>query len=344
MKIMKNSTLNQTTELIKVLVSALVVIALSGTAVFAQTPKNEIFNKDANNKKQRPFIVDKKEYPFKSNWYEKDGVSMHYIDEGEGIPIVLTHGNPSWSFLNRNIIKQLSGEARVIAYDLPGFGFSDVPEDFAFTPQEHAEWISALLFEHLKLEKFIVVVQDWGGPTGLSVATSNPDKVMGVVISNTFAWKAEEELKEFSMLMRTPEMEKKVIDENYFVKELLVGGLNEKSRNNKAITDAYTMRFSTKESRKGTLVFPQQITLASSWLENLESKLNTLSTKPVEFIFGLKDFALATRDIQDKWRSIFPKAPVQLLPEAGHFTQEDSPESFVFSLRRIMKQWENKEK
>ncbi|MBE0392858.1 haloalkane dehalogenase [Flavobacterium sp. 7E] len=302
-----------------------------------QIPDPVIFNRDRNNKKQRPFIVDKTEYPFQSNWFERDGVSMHYIEEGEGIPIVLTHGNPDWSFLNRNIIKELSGEARVIAYDLPGFGFSDTPANYGFTPQEHAQWISALLFEHLKLDKFIIVVQDWGGPTGLSVATSNPDKVLGVVISNTWAWKAEGKMVEFSMYMRTPEMQAKIIDENFFATTLMQGSINSKSSSNKAITDAYSMAFPTKESRKGTAVFPAEITLAADWLEELEGKLSTLQEKPVELIFGLKDDVVASKEIQDKWRSIFHTAPVQLLPEAGHFTQEDSPESFVFSLRRILK-------
>ncbi|NRT16490.1 haloalkane dehalogenase [Flavobacterium sp. 28A] len=307
-----------------------------------QIPDPVIFNRDRNNKKQRPFIVDKTEYPFQSNWFERDGVSMHYIDEGEGIPIVLTHGNPDWSFLNRNIIKELSGEARVIAYDLPGFGFSDTPANYGFTPQEHAQWISALLFEHLKLDKFIIVVQDWGGPTGLSVATSNPDKVLGVVISNTWAWKAEGKMVEFSMYMRTPEMQAKIIDENFFATTLMQGSINSKSSSNKAITDAYSMAFPTKESRKGTAVFPAEITLAADWLEELEGKLSTLQEKPVELIFGLKDDVVASKEIQDKWRSIFPDAAVQLLPEAGHFTQEDSPESFVLSLRRMLKNLESK--
>lgn len=305
--------------------------------------KLEIYNKDKTNKKQRPFIVDKVEYPFKSNWFEKDGISMHYIDEGEGVPIVLTHGNPDWSFLNRNIIKELSKEARVIAYDLPGFGFSDTPKDFGYTPQEHVTWISALLFDHLKLDKFIIVVQDWGGPTGLSVATSNPDKVLGLVISNTWAWKAEGKLEGFSMQMSSKEMEHKILEENFFVTGIMRGSINKKSSSNKAIMDAYEMPFPTKESRIGTAVFPQQIILATDWLVDLESKLNTLKDKQVEFIFGLKDVAVASQDIQDKWRSIFPNAPVQLLADAGHFTQEDSPESFVFSLRRILKNIEVKE-
>jgi len=139
------------------------------------------------------------------------------------------------------------------------------------------------------------------------------------------------------MHMRSPEMQAKILEENFFATTLMQGSINEKSRNTKAITDAYSMAFPTKESRKGTAVFPAQVTLAADWLEVLEGKLNTLQDKPVEFIFGLKDETVASQDIQDKWRSIYPKAPVQLLPDAGHFTQEDSPESFVFSLRRIMK-------
>ncbi|MAU14518.1 MAG: alpha/beta hydrolase [Muricauda sp.] len=305
-----------------------------------QTPNREILNKDISNKKERPFIVDKNEYPFKSNWFEKDGISMHYIDEGEGIPIVLTHGNPDWSFLNRNIIKELSGEARVIAYDLPGFGFSDTPKDYGFTPQEHVEWIHGLLIDHLKLDKFIIVVQDWGGPTGLSIATDYPDKILGVVISNTWAWKATGKLEGFSMYLRSPEMQAKILEENFFVTGIMRSSIKPESSSNKAIMDAYEQPFPTKESRKGTAVFPAQITLASDWLEDLESKLQILQGKPIEFIFGLKDDAVASQDIQDKWQTIYPDAEVQLLPEAGHFTQEDSPESFVFALRRILKKLE----
>lgn len=326
-------------KLVNKIVLTLVLAVVMVGYTQAQTPDPLIFNKDETNQKQRPFIVDKEEYPFKSNWFEKDGISMHYIDEGDGIPIVLTHGNPDWSFLNRNIIKELSAEARVIAYDLPGFGFSDTPKHYGFTPQEHVEWISALLFEHLKLEKFIIVVQDWGGPTGLSVATSHPDKVLGVVISNTWAWKPEGKMVEFSMMMRSSEMESKVMEENFFVTGLMRGSIKKESSSNKAIMDAYELPFPTKESRRGTAIFPQQITLAEPWLVELETKLPRLKDKPVELIFGLKDDVVASQNIQDKWRSLFPKAPVQLLPDAGHFTQEDSPESFVFSLRRILKKY-----
>lgn len=325
-----------------------VIVIIPTIAFVALTPKEEyvqvadpvIYNVDSTNSKQRPFIVDKKEYPFKSNWFELNGTSMHYIDEGEGIPVVLCHGNPDWSFLYRNIIKELSGECRLIAYDLPGFGFSDTPPNFNFTPQEHAEWVNALVMDHLKLDKFIIVVQDWGGPIGLTVATNNANHVLGTVISNTWAWKVDGGIKNFSYAMRTSMAERLVMNKNYFATNLMKGALPIEKQENKAITDAYKMAFPTKESRLGTIVFPQQITIASEWLGELENRLPSLSDKPVEFIFGQKDFTVGAPDVIEKWKSIYPHAPVKLLPEANHFTQENSPESFVTSIRRILKQVE----
>lgn len=296
-----------------------------------------INNADKSNLKQRPFIVDKEEYPFQSHWYERDGAAMHYVDEGEGVPIVLTHGNPDWSFLNRNIIKEMSKKARVIAYDLPGFGFSDTPEDFGFTPKEHSEWVESLIFEHLKLDKFILVVQDWGGPTGLNVATNHPDNILGVVISNTWAWKPEGSLREFSMMMSTADMQQKIIDLNFFAGVLMPSNINLASGSNKAITDAYAHAFPTPESRRGTAVFPEQIVGAEEWVQNIEGRLKNLADKPVHMIFGMKDKAVATTDNIDRWRKHFPNADVLLLQDTGHFSQEDSPESFCFMLSKILK-------
>ena len=315
------------------LLAVVLFIIFTQPLVYDIKPDPIVYNKDITNLKQRPFIVDKDEYPFKSNWFERDGVSMHYIDEGEGIPIVLCHGNPEWSFIYRDLIKELSGECRLIAYDLPGFGFSDTPDDFGFTPQEHAEWIEALLIDHLKLDKFIIVVQDWGGPTGLSVATDYPERVLGTVISNSTP-----EL--FSKIMGTDMVQRLAINKNAVATTVVQMFLSEEDKNNKIITDAYRLPFPTPESRKGPAEFPKQIVLAGDWLEELENKLNLLSDKPVELIFGLKDEVVCTPEIMERWQSHFPKATVQELPEANHFTQEDSPESFGTSIRRILKQVE----
>jgi len=294
------------------------------------------YNRDKNSMHKRPFTVDKEEYPFESNWYEKDGVAMHYIDEGEGIPVLLCHGNPEWSFIYRNIIKEMKGEARLIAYDLPGFGFSGTPDNFNYSPQEYVEWIRAFVYDHLKLDKYIIVVQDWGGPTGLTVATNNPDDIYGVVLSNTWAWKVGGASWIFSNAMKLGYFENLVLKENYFANDLMVKTFSKDKQNNKAIVDAYLHPFPDAESRIPTAILPTQITRSKKMLKELETKLPTLSDKPIEMIFGTKDFALGNESVQEKWKTHFPNANVQLLLEASHFTQEESPQSFTIALRRIL--------
>jgi len=266
---------------------------------------------------------------------------MHYVDEGEGIPILLCHGNPEWSFIYRNIIKEMSGECRLIAYDLPGYGFSGTPENFNYTPEEYAEWIRALVYDHLKLDKYIIVVQDWGGPTGLTVATNKPDDIYGVILSNTWAWKVGGVSWIFSNAMKLGFMEKKVLNENYFADKLMVQTFSQEKQNNQAIVDAYLHPFPNAQSRIPTAIMPTQITRSKNMLMELEAKLHTLSDKPIEMIFGTKDFALGNKSVQKKWKKHFPDANVQLLPESSHFTQEESPESFVIALRRILAKIKN---
>ncbi|MBE0391221.1 Haloalkane dehalogenase 2 [Flavobacterium sp. PL0002] len=186
-----------------------------------------------------------------------------------------------------------------------------------------------------------MVVQDWGGPTALHLAVNQPDCILGIVISSTWAWKANSESEKFSNFFKIEEGQRLIYEENYFVRTLLLKSMNKKWGNNKAIIVAYEMAFRTPESRKGTLVFPQQITLSESWFQEIEEKLQLLADKPVELILGEKNRTLGNPESIAKWRSFYPNANVQLFPDADHFTQEESPESFVFALRRILK--ENKE-
>jgi haloalkane dehalogenase len=87
----------------------------------------------------RKFEVDRAEYPFADRWLEREGSALHYVDEGSGPAVLMLHGNPTWSFLYRKVIKQLGGACRSIAPDYPGFGLSDHPPGYGYTPQEHAE-------------------------------------------------------------------------------------------------------------------------------------------------------------------------------------------------------------
>ena len=113
----------------------------------------------------RPAWVPEDLYPFESHYDDVGGSRVHYVDEGTGPPLLLLHGNPTWSFLYRNIITGLRDRYRCVAVDHPGFGLSSPAPGYGFTPAEHAGVLEQLV-ERLDLSGVTMMVQDWGGPIG----------------------------------------------------------------------------------------------------------------------------------------------------------------------------------
>lgn len=116
-----------------------------------------------------PFQPDRRLFPFESKWFECPEGPVHYVDEGAGPPILFLHGNPTWSFLYRGIVIRLRKHFRCIALDYPGFGLSARPDNYGYTPQEHASVVAGLV-RHLDLKNLTIMGQDWGGPIGMRVA------------------------------------------------------------------------------------------------------------------------------------------------------------------------------
>ena len=124
-------------------------------------------------------------FPYEPHYVDQDGLRMHYLDEGQGDPVLCLHGEPTWSFLYRKVIPGLAAAARVVAPDYFGFGRSDKPTDAEwYTFERHCASIERLV-EGLDLRGLTVVVQDWGGPIGLRLAVEQPDRVARLVILNT---------------------------------------------------------------------------------------------------------------------------------------------------------------
>jgi haloalkane dehalogenase len=146
----------------------------------------------------RPFAVDPNLYPFEScAMHTKHGL-LHYVDEGprDATPTVLMlHGNPTWSFLYRNIARDLIGDGhRVVIPDHLGMGMSDIPStsSFDYRPRSHSAHLEELVVA-LDLDNITLVVQDWGGPIGLGMATRQPDRIASVLVMNTWAWSIDPE-------------------------------------------------------------------------------------------------------------------------------------------------------
>ena len=137
----------------------------------------------------RPEWLEERDYPFESRFLEVDGGRLHYVDEGEGHPILMVHGQPTWSYLYRHLIRGLSPRFRCIAVDHIGFGLSDKPRDWSYTPAAHAANLARLV-DHLDLAPLTLVVHDWGGPIGLGAALADTGRYRRFALLNTAAFRS----------------------------------------------------------------------------------------------------------------------------------------------------------
>jgi haloalkane dehalogenase len=284
---------------------------------------------------ERSFSVSDVAYPFRDHWFERDGVAMHYVDEGDGTPVLMLHGNPTWSFLYRDVIKDLAGTCRPVVPDYPGFGFSEHPPGYGYTPQEHAEWVTDLI-DHLHLDGFILVMQDWGGPIGMSVAVDRPHSVAGLVILNTWTWPPDWNLWSFSSVMGGPIGRYLHLRRNFFARRLVPWGIARKERKTPELLRAYTDPFPTAESRMGTYVFPRAIRKSASWLRSIEQRLSCLREKPIEMVWAMKDPAFGKESYIRRWQGYFPEAKVDRVDDASHYLQEDCPDRVAAAVRRLL--------
>ncbi|HVJ21313.1 MAG TPA: alpha/beta fold hydrolase, partial [Polyangiaceae bacterium] len=127
------------------------------------------------------------EYPFQSKFLELPAGRMHYVDEGTGKPLLLVHGTPSWSFEYRELFRGLRGERRTIAADHLAFGLSDRPAEFSYTLADHTENLRRLVADR-GLEKYDLLVHDFGGPIALPLALEAPERIGRLVIMNSWLW------------------------------------------------------------------------------------------------------------------------------------------------------------
>lgn len=262
-------------------------------------------------------------YPFKSRWFENETGRIHYIDEGNGPPILFCHGNPTWSFLYRDIIRRLRESFRCVALDYFGFGLSDRPEGFRYTPAEHAQ-VTAQLVGRLGLENLIIMGQDWGGPIGLGAALFEPERIRGLIFGNTWFWPTDRlPMKLFSKVMSSAPMQRAILKNNFFVERLIPAGTR------RELTSSEMRHYRgvqpTPEARVGVAEFPRQILAAGPWLSELASGVErSLAKKPLLLVWGMRDLAFRPSMIA-RWRSTFPQHRVVELAGAKHFIQEDDP-------------------
>jgi haloalkane dehalogenase len=266
-------------------------------------------------------------YPFEDRWEEIDGAQVHYVDEGDGPPLLLLHGNPTWSFLYRDVIRGLRDDFRCIAVDYPGFGLSRAGPGYGFTPAEHARVVEQLVLR-LDLRDVTMMVQDWGGPIGFAVATAHPDRFRAFVIGNTWAWpKSDAGTQVFSRFLGGPLGGYLIMRRNFFVEKLLPGGVRRK-RLSGQVMDAYRGPFPDPDSRRPVHVFPREILASRPFLAEIERGLSELRDRPALIVWPTKDIAFRDPE-RRRWAELFRDHRTVTLEGAGHYIQEDAAEEIV---------------
>ena len=267
--------------------------------------------------------IDRNEYPWTGKYIETPGGRMHYLDEGRGEPVVMVHGNPTWSFLYRHFIRELTGSYRCIVPDHIGFGLSDKPANWTYYSRDHAHNLEILL-DSLNLKNITLVVQDWGGPIGLSYAIKHPGRIKKLVIMNTWLWAAQGDphFERFSSVMGGPIGKFLTRNFNFFARTLMKTAFVKKSLLTKKIHRHYIKPLNTKESRKGSYVFPEQIIGAGDWLQELWEEAHRIRNKPTLIIWGLGDTAFRESELS-RWIGFLRNVELHTFPHIGHYVQEE---------------------
>jgi haloalkane dehalogenase len=258
-----------------------------------------------------------------------EGLRMHYRDEGSGPPtFLLLHGEPTSSYLWRNIIPQLPG--RKVAPDLLGFGRSDKPEDIDwYTYDRHVDSIARLVSE-LDLNEITLVVHDWGGPIGLRVAVESPERIARLVILNTGIGGGSAPSKTWLRFRAVVRELEGALDIGRLVEAGTTNGLDDETR------AAYDAPFPTPESKAGALAFPELVPTEpdhpnTAPMNRVRDALRTWN-RPTLVVWGADDAVLPiaiARAIVD----LIPSAegPV-LIDGASHFLQEDRPDEVAAAI------------
>lgn len=270
-------------------------------------------------------------YPFKGRILQiTGGYKINYLDEGKGEPIIMVHGNPTWSFFYRNLVLGLRSNYRCIVPDHLGCGLSDKPKHYSYTLDNHIENLSKLV-KKLNLNSFHLIVHDWGGPIGIGMAQKFPDQLKRIIVLNTSAFVTGH------IPLRISLCKKPILG------PLFIRGMNGFARGairmavekplSSLVRKGYLFPYNSWGNRIGILKFVQDIPLSNnnrSWntLKGIEQGLSMLNDKPMLICWGAKDFCFNDVYLKE-WLRRFPDAQLCRYPQAGHYLLEDAGDEIL---------------
>ncbi|MFO0819223.1 MAG: alpha/beta fold hydrolase [Pirellulales bacterium] len=277
-------------------------------------------------------------YPFASHFLPLAGGRLHYVDEGSGSPVLMVHGNPTWSFYYRELIQAARRDHRAIAVDHLGCGLSDKPQQYAYTLANHTANLVRLI-EQLDLSDITLVVHDWGGAIGLGAAAARPERFGRLLILNTGAFPPPY-VPHRIRACRLPVAGRIALRGlNLFARAAVTMATEQRGGLAPAVRAGLLAPYDSWANRVAVWGFVRDIPLTRrhpTWqtLADLEASLPRLAHLPVHMVWGMKDWCF-TEVCLNRLLTAFPNAQVDRIKDAGHYVMEDARDAVVASFQRF---------
>ncbi len=283
-------------------------------------------------------------YPYPGNWFARNGIRIHYLDEGKGDPILMLHGNPTWSFYFRELVAGLKDEFRIVAPDHVGCGLSDKPDEksYGFSLADRVADLEALM-AHLEIsERLTLLVHDWGGMIGMAYALRHPETVCRIVVTNTagfFPPKTKGLPVRLGLLRRLPGLARPaVLGLNLFARGAV--WMAPRHRLQKTVKAGLLLPYDRPKHRLATLRFVQDIPVVPTDTSHrlvrwVDDHLDRLRGRPMLICWGRHDFVF-DMDYFAEWRRRFPDAETHVFDHAGHYLLEDEPRAVLVQVRHFL--------
>ena len=284
-----------------------------------------------------PAWLDRDAYPFTSRAVQLAAGRMHYVDEGRGETLLFVHGTPTWSFEFRHLIAALSDRYRCIAPDHLGFGLSERPRDFAYTPEAHAANLAEFV-DHLALDRVTLIVHDFGGPIGMPLALRDRSPVEKVAILNSWCWPFADNKD----AVRKARLAGSGVGRwlykyaNASLRLIMPSAYGDRRKLTPAIHRQYLSVFEDRSARVLVLHALAKALLDShDFFASLWRDAERLRRFPTLIVWGLKDSAFPPYHLE-RWRGLLPAAKVAVLENAGHWPHEEDHARVLNEIRAFL--------
>lgn len=265
-----------------------------------------------------------------------NGHRLHYVDEGSGRPLVFVHGNPTWSFMYRHLIKGLSDSYRCIALDNLGYGLSDKPKKHSYLPADHAANLAAFI-EALELENITLVLHDWGGPIGMNYAVNNPHNIDSLILMNTWFWPVADDsyYRFWSRFMGGP-VGRFLIKNFNFQTRFLMRQLSADDSNISREVHWQYIYPQQDSPREAIWILPREVLGSTEWLGELWQNIEVVTNVPTLLFWGHRDTAfklVQLRVIKEHFNNIWKSVE---FTRSGHYLPEERGNDLVPHMRDFL--------